>query len=190
MEFGYARVSTAGQNLGRQIEALEQSGIDSRNIFADKVSGSTSSRPALDELMGKLREGDSVTVVSFDRLARSTRHLLTLADTFNEKGVNLRSLKEGVDTSTPHGRMVYTILGAVAEMERELIRENQAEGIALAKREGRMKGRPKVDQDSLEAALDLYRANTLSVSDIVRITGIGRSTLYREAAARGVEREK
>ena len=190
MKYGYARVSTTEQNLGRQIEALEAAGIESAAIYTDKVSGAQESRPALDALLSILEEGDSVTVLSFDRLARSTMHLLSLSEQFQAQGVNLISLKEGTDTTTPQGRFFFTITAAFAEMERAIIRERQAEGIALAKKDGRMTGRPKVDRDALETALTLYQAGKDSVSKITKVTGISRSTIYREAEKRGIQRNQ
>lgn len=188
MKYGYARVSTAEQNLGRQIEALQAAGIEPANIYTDKVSGAAESRPALDELLEALEEGDSVTVLSFDRLARSTMHLLTLAEKFNAQGVNLISIKDACDTTTPQGKFFFTITAAFAEMERAIIKERQAEGIALAKKEGRMTGRPKVDQDALETALTLFKSGQHSVAQITKQTGIGRTTVYREAGKRGITR--
>lgn len=189
MRYGYARVSTTEQNLGRQLEALERAGIEPENIFTDKISGAQESRPALDELLGILEEGDSVTVLSFDRLARSTMHLLTLSEQFKAQGVNLISIKDACDTTTPQGKFFFTITAAFAEMERSIIKERQAEGIALAKKEGRMTGRPKVDQDALETALTLFKSGSHSVSKISKQTGISRSSLYREAAKRGITRD-
>lgn len=188
MRYGYARVSTTAQNLGRQLEALTNAGIDQNDIYTDKVSGAQDSRPALDELLAKLKEGDSVTVLSFDRLARSTMHLLCLSEQFKERGVNLISLKEGCDTTTPQGKFFFTITAAFSEMERAIIKERQAEGIALAKKDGRMTGRPRVNQDALETALTLYQAGKCSVAKIANVTGISRTTIYREAEKRGVKR--
>lgn len=188
MKFGYARVSTTEQNLGRQLEALQAAGIEPQNIYTDKISGAQESRPALDELLGRLREGDSVTVLSFDRLARSTMHLLTLAEQFQAQGVNLISIKDACDTTTPQGKFFFTITAAFAEMERSIIKERQAEGIALAKKEGRMTGRPKVDQDALETAVTLFASGQHSVAQITKHTGVSRSTIYREANRRGIVR--
>lgn len=189
MRYGYARVSTREQNEARQIEALERAGIDRGRIFIDKASGADADRPALNEVLGLLTEGDSLTVLSFDRLARSTKHLLGLADDFAARGIDLISIREGFDTSTPQGKFFFTVTAAFAEMEREIIRERQAEGIAIAKRDGRMKGRPTVDKNALSAALSLYREGELSVAQIVKATGISRTTIYREAAKRGITRK-
>ena len=188
MIFAYCRVSTAEQNLDRQIEALIAAGVDERNIYMDKISGAKESRPELDKLLSVLREGDTLIVSSFDRLARSTRQLLDLADLFQEKGVDFVSLKESVDTSSPHGKLFFTISAAFAEFEREIIRQRQAEGIAIAKANGRMKGRPKKDESTVEAAIELYKSGTLSVPKIAETTGVSKTTLYRELKTRGIQR--
>ena len=187
--YGYARVSTQEQNLGRQLEALKARGIDDAHIYADKISGVADSRPALDELLGVLQRGDSLVVLSFDRLARSTMHLLKLADEFNERGIDLVSIKDACDTTTPQGKFFFTVTAAFAEMERSIIKERQAEGIALARRDGRLKGRPKTDADAMEAALGLFEAGKLSVAMICKQTKVSRSALYREAQARGIVRK-
>ena len=188
MIFGYCRVSTAEQNLDRQIEALIAAGVDERNIYMDKVSGAKVNRPELDKLLDTLREGDTLIVSSFDRLARSTRQLLDLADMFQERGVDFVSLKESVDTSSPHGKLFFTISAAFAEFEREIIRQRQAEGIAIAKANGTMKGRPRKPKVAVDAALELYKSGTMSVAKIAETTGVSKTTLYREINARGIER--
>lgn len=179
MRFGYARVSTVEQNLDRQTEALQEQGIDRKNIFTDKISGAKSERLGLDDMISRLREGDSVTVLSFDRLARSTKQLLSLSEQFEEMGVDLISVKEQIDTSTPQGKFFFTVSSAIAEFQRAIIKETQAEGIAIAKAKGKMKGRPRVDQDKLESALILYESGEKSVKEIAEVTGISRATLYR-----------
>jgi DNA invertase Pin-like site-specific DNA recombinase len=188
MVFGYCRVSTAEQNLGRQIEALRDYGIDERNIFCDKMSGVTDQRPALDALKAKLRDGDVIVIQSFDRLARSTRMLLDWVEFFDEIGVDLVSLKENIDTTSPQGKLFFTISAAFSEFERELIRTRQAEGIAIAKAQGRMRGRPRVDQDKLNTAIAMYQTGEFPISKIQEITGISKATIYREIDRRGVQR--
>lgn len=186
MNFGYARVSTDGQNLARQLEALGAAGVE--KIYCDKISGAKVERPELDAMLSQLRRGDTVTVLSFDRLARSTKQLLDIADDLQRRGVDLISLHESIDTTTPQGRCFFTVTSAFAEMERELIKERQREGIEIAQREGRMKGRPRADADKLSAAIGLFEKGELSVSAIEKATGVSRSTIYREARRRGVER--
>lgn len=180
MRFGYCRVSTREQNLDRQIEALEAEGIEAKNIFTDKISGVKEKRPGLDDMLSRLREGDTVVILSFDRLARSTKQLLEYVETFNEMGVDLISLHERVDTTTPQGKLFFTVSAAFAEFERSIIKQRQAEGIAVAKEQGRMKGRPKVDPEKLEEAMALYGSGQYSVERIQAITGVSSATIYRE----------
>lgn len=127
--FGYIRVSTAEQNEARQVEALKAAGVEDKYLFIDKISGVKASRPALDDMLGKLREGDTVAVVSFDRLARSTKQLLSLAEQFEDMGVNLVSLHEQIDTRSAQGKLFFTISAAFAEFERSIIKQRQAEGL-------------------------------------------------------------
>ena len=176
MKFGYARVSTNDQSLERQIKALKDAGIDEQNIFSDKISGAKESRPGLDDLLSRLRPGDSVTVLSWDRLARSLKQLVTLCDDFQALGVDFISLHEQSDTSTPQGKFFFQIMASLAEFEREIIRQRQAEGIAIAKAKGKYRGKPPVDETKLDAAMSL-----LSVREISETTGVSRSTMYREA---------
>lgn len=177
--FGYARVSTKGQELARQVDALKAAGVEEKYLFTDKMSGAKTSRPALDEMLGKLREGDTVVIASLDRLARSTKQLLDLAERFNAEGVSLVSLHEQLDTRTPQGKFMYTVLAAMAEMERALIRERQREGIEAAKARGESGGRPRANQSAVKRALALYKSGQYSVSQVVRESGISVSTLYR-----------
>ena len=144
--------------------------------------------PAFEKLKNKLREGDVVVILSFDRLARSTKMLLDLVDSFDEIGVDLISIKENIDTTTPQGKLFFTISAAFAEFERSMIKARQAEGIKVAKEQGRMTGRPKVDQDKLNTAIKMYQSGEFSVAKIQEITGISRSTLYREIDRRGISR--
>lgn len=180
MRFGYARVSTVEQSLERQLAALRAAGIEDKDIFTDKASGAKGEREGLESLLSRLREGDSVTVASFDRLARSTRQLLELSDTFSSLGVDLVSLKESIDTSTPQGKLFFTVSAAFAEFERSIIKERQAEGIAAAKaKRGKCGGRPRADREKVEAAIALYRSGSLSAAKAAKVAGISRATLYR-----------
>lgn len=140
MKIGYARVSSEDQNLDRQLDALKASGCE--NIYAEKVSGANTERPQLMEMLRYIREGDILVISSLDRLGRSAADLLRIVDTLREKKVELESLKEKLDTSTPTGRFTLQVFAAVAELERESIRERQREGLAAAKRRGTKLGRP------------------------------------------------
>ena len=188
VRFAYARVSSKEQCLDRQLEMFYSVGIDRKNVFCDKISGVKKDRPALNDLLSRLRKGDSVTVVSFDRLARSTKQLFEISEQLEEMGVDLISLKENVDTSTPQGKLVFQIFASISEFQRNIIRENQREGIEIAKRDGKMKGRPKVSKDKLDAAISLYVNSDTSVRQIEKTIGISRGTLYKELKARGLSR--
>lgn len=188
MLFGYARVSSEGQNESRQVDALLAYGVDPKNVFVDKASGAKGRRPALDDMLSRLRPGDAVVVLSFDRLARSTRQLLDLAGKFEEEGVDLVSLHESIDTSTPQGRLFFTVSSAFAEFERAAIKERQREGIEAAKRRrGKCGGRAPSDPSKLDAAVTLYLAGKTS-REVSEATGVSRSVLYRELSKRGVSR--
>ena len=186
--FGYARVSTAEQHLDRQIKALHDYGIADDCIFADKISGMADSRPALDDLLSRLRDGDTVVVSSFDRLARSTKQLLELSEHFANEGVNLVSLKEQIDTSTPQGKLFFTISSAFAEFERAIIKERQAEGQAIAKSKGVRMGRPKVDGKDADMAMELFEKSAMTVADIARACNMSRQSVYNLAKERGITR--
>ena len=187
MKFGYCRVSSTDQNLNRQIDALRERGIDDANIFSDKISGVKEHRPALDDLLSRLREGDSVTVLSFDRLARSTKQLLALSERLNAMGVDLISIKENIDTTSPQGKLIFSILASIAEFQRSIIKEAQREGIESAKKRGKMTGRPRVKKETLDIAITLY-LNGTSVREIERTVSISRGTLYKELKRRGITR--
>ena len=142
-KIGYARVSTAEQNLAYQVTALKAAGCDI--IFEDEgVSGAVASRPALDQALAELRDGDTLIVWRLDRLGRSLKHLIELNEGLMTRGVFFESLNEKIDTSTAMGKFVFHILGAVAELEREIIRERTLAGMAEAAKHGRLPGRPRL----------------------------------------------
>ena len=187
--FGYVRVSTVAQNTDRQVAALTNYGVDMDNMFIDKVSGAKASRPALDEMLKQLRDGDTVVVSSFDRLARSTTQLLQLAEQFKAEGINLVSLKEQIDTSTPQGKLFFTISAAFAEFERDLINERRAEGQAIARAKGIKSGRPSVDKTNVETALKLYEESSLTVAQIAEVCGMSRQSVYNKVHQYGICRK-
>lgn len=189
MRFFYARCSTRAQNEARQIEYAHELGIEDRNVFIDKASGKNADRPALKDMLSRLREGDEVYITELSRLGRNTQDLLNLMDRLNELKVEVKSKKENIDTSTPAGVLTFQIFAAIAEFQRQIILENAAEGRAAARAQGKPMGRPKVNQDKLSYALHLFSTDgDKSIADICSETGIGRSTLYREASNRGVSR--
>lgn len=177
MTFGYARVSTSGQDEALQLDALEQAGCD--RVFTDHASGATSSRPALDELMGVVRRGDTLVIWRLDRLGRSLRHLLEVAGDLEQRGVALKSLTESIDTSSPSGRLIFHTFGALAEFERDLIRERTKAGLAAARTRGRVGGRPTVwTNGKLEQARQML-AEGKSVTVVAEILGVSRASVYR-----------
>ena len=140
MIIGYARVSTDDQSLDGQLDALKAAGAE--RIFADKITGTARSRPELDRLLDQLRQGDVITVTKYDRLARSLRDLLDIVDTIQAHGAGFRSLAEDIDTTTPAGRLVFHVFASIAQFERERISERTKEGLAAARKRGRVGGRP------------------------------------------------
>jgi DNA invertase Pin-like site-specific DNA recombinase len=140
MIIGYARVSTADQNLDGQIDALNAAGA--KRIFSEKISGSIRKRPELDALLDQLRDGDVITVTKYDRLARSLKDLLEIVEAIGVRGAGFRSLAEDIDTTTPAGRLIFHIFASLAEFERERISERTREGLQAARKRGRVGGRP------------------------------------------------
>lgn len=178
---GYARVSTADQNMALQLDALYAAGVD--RVFRDQgVSGSTSSRPGLDSCLDHLREGDVLTVWKLDRLGRSTRHVLAVIDDLTSRGIGFRSITEGLHTEGPMGKAMLTIMAAFAQLERDTIIERTRAGLAAAAANGRKGGRPrKVDGAAALKARNL-REKGINASDIAKMLGVSRATVYRYVA--------
>lgn len=178
MKLGYARCSTLDQNLDWQIDALTKEGCD--RIFQEKFTGTRKDRPELLRMMDMLREGDTVIICELTRLSRSVKDLFDLVEQVEKAGANIKSLKEPwLDTTTPQGRLLFTIFSGVSQFERELIRERTMEGLASARARGRMGGRPGKDKKIVEQALTLYDSKAYSVDEILKTTGISRATLYK-----------
>ncbi|SCC63181.1 recombinase family protein [Kosakonia oryziphila] len=171
---GYARVSTTGQSLDTQLEAL--SGCE--KIFKEKISGAKDDRPELQAMLEFVREGDTVQVTKLDRLARNTRHLLEVSEYLQGKGVALNILNIGINTSTPTGKLMLTMIGAIATFEREMMLERQAEGIALAKLKGKYKGRKATARSKSQEVIALLEKG-FSKPEISRQLGIGITSIYR-----------
>lgn len=181
MLIGYVRVSTNDQNTALQRNALECAGCEL--IFEDKISGKTSNRPGLKKVLRMLSEGDTLVVWKLDRLGRSMRHLVTLIEELRSCGVNFRSLTDSIDTSTPMGRFFFHVMGALAEMERELIVERTRAGLAAARAEGRIGGRkPKMAPEQWAQAGRLIAAGE-SRQRVAIIYDVGISTLYKKFPA-------
>lgn len=175
--FGYARVSTEAQNLDRQLDALEKYGVDM--IYNEKMSGTKKNRPELTKLLDRITEGDTVVVESLSRLGRSTKDLIELTETFQSKGVNLVSLKESIDTNSPTGKLLFTLMSAIAQFERNVIADRTREGLKAARARGRTGGRPGADPEQVKKAVKLYKTEQYSIKEIEELTGIKKSTLYR-----------
>jgi len=179
MKFGYARVSTQDQNLHLQLDALQQ--VSCGEIFQEKLSGAGRQRPALTALLEKLRAGDTLVVWKLDRLSRSLRDLIDLVTLLQKKEVGLVSLQDALDTTTPQGRLVFTLFAALAEFERDVIRERTKAGLTAARARGRKGGRPKglSKQALAKAAKTLFAQKDKTAQEIAAILGISRATLYR-----------
>jgi DNA invertase Pin-like site-specific DNA recombinase len=181
MLIGYARVSTEQQELDRQIDALVRYGVvnDQEHLFTEKMTGTKASRPELEKVKLKARKGDTVVVESLSRLGRSTKDLLALIDDWDSKGVNLVSLKENMDTKTPTGRLLLTVLSAICQFERDITVQRTNEGLKSARARGRKGGRPRADSKAVGKAVKLYDTKAYSIREITALTGVSSSTLYR-----------
>ena len=177
MNVGYARVSTVDQDLDLQVRALKRAGCT--RIFSDTASGATAVRPELQKCLSHLRKGDRLVVWKLDRLGRSLKDLLAILTELDQRGIQFQSLTETINTSTPMGRFFYQVMGALAEVERELIRERSRAGLAAARARGRKGGRPrKLTPAKLKAARTLLDSGT-PAREVADHLGVGASTLYR-----------
>ena len=177
MLIGYARVSTNEQSLDLQKDALEKA--ECEKICVEQASGSKSSRPELERTIEMLREGDTLVVWRLDRLGRSLKHLIELVTELEESGIGFKSLTESMDTTTNNGKLIFHIFGALAEFERNLIRERTQAGLAAARARGRKGGRPHaLDEKEREMAVKLYNSREHSVAEICQTMGISGPTLY------------
>lgn len=177
MKVAYVRVSTVEQNEARQVEALEKQSIE--KWFIEKISGKDTNRPQLQAMLDYVREGDTVYVHDFSRLARSTKDLLLIVEKLKAKNVHIVSNKENIDSSTPTGKLMLTMIGAIAEFERQNMLERQREGIAIAKREGKFKGGQvkKIDCNIWEKYYNQYMQRELTKADFAKTLNISRPTL-------------
>ena len=179
MRIAYVRVSTAEQNEQRQIDALAR--YDIERWFTEKVSGKDTNRPQLQAMLEFAREGDTIYVHDFSRLARSTSDLLQIVELLQRKKIHLVSNKENIDTATPTGKLMLTMIGAINEFERQNILERQKEGIAIAKASGKYKGRcpVRLEPQKFEAAYLQYQTRQISKKEMARRLGVSRPTLDR-----------
>ncbi|MHB8285820.1 MAG: recombinase family protein [Caulobacteraceae bacterium] len=177
MKIGYARVSTAEQNLDLQTDALLSAGCE--RVVTDKASGAITARPGLEKIKEQLRAGDTLVVWRLDRLGRSLRDLITWMTYLEEHGVGLLSLHEAIDTTTTSGKLTFHLFGALAEFERNLIRERTQAGLIAARARGRKGGRPPaLNKDKRDLAVRLYHENTMPIAKICLMLGISKPTLY------------
>ena len=179
MKVGYVRCSTTEQNDARQLKMMEEQNVE--KVFVDKASGKNVDRPDFKAMMTFVRAGDTVIVESISRIARNTKDLLTIISDLTEKGVEFVSLKESIDTTTPHGRFMLTVFGALAELERESILERQREGIEIAKAEGKYKGRKPVavNESKFRAVCARWRAGEITATTAMRELDLKPNTFYR-----------
>lgn len=177
MKIGYARVSTADQHLTMQEDALTQDGCS--EIFKDIVSGVKTQRPGLDKALAYLREGDTLIVWKLDRLGRSIQHLIETIKLLNERKIGFKSLQENIDTSTSGGKLIFHIFSALAEFERELIRERTGAGLKAARARGRLGGRPSMlDNRQIHRMIEMYNEQKNTVAEICKIYSISRPSFY------------
>jgi DNA invertase Pin-like site-specific DNA recombinase len=175
---GYARVSTTEQSVAPQVDELHAAGVE--RVWQETASGALAPRPVLVQLLDHvLQSGDTLVVVRLDRLGRSLRHLLQIVETLTTAGVGLRSLHEGIDTTTPAGRMALGIFGALAEFERDLIRERTRAGLAAAKTRGRHGGRPKTLTTAHDEQIRAHAAEGKTPTQIAQLMRVSRATIYR-----------
>ena len=177
MKIGYIRISTVDQNTARQEVLMEQLGVD--EVYIDRMSGKNTNRPELLKMLEYVRRGDTVIVESISRFARNTRDLLELVEKLTVKGVEFVSKKEAIDTTTPTGKFMLTVVGAVAELEREYILQRQREGIAIAKANGVYKGRKSLQPPEFEKVTAKWRNGQITAAEAMRQLGMSKSTFYR-----------
>lgn len=181
MKFGYARVSTDGQDLTAQIEALLAMGVEEERIFVDHgLTGTNRARPGLRTVMAALREGDELVVTKLDRLARSVPDARDIADEITRKGAKLNLGGSVYDPNDPIGRLLFTVLSMIAEFEADLIRARTREGMAIAKAKGRLRGRkPKLTSAQEKHLRELASAGEKTITELAELFGVGRATVYR-----------
>ena len=177
-KIGYIRVSTQEQNTIRQEALMEALGVD--EVYIDRMSGKDANRPELQKMMEYVRKGDTVIVESISRFARNTRDLLELVEQLTAKGVEFVSKKEAIDTTTPTGKFMLTVFGAVAELEREYILQRQREGIAIAKELGKYKGRKPISSPEFEQVTAKWRSGTITAAEAMRMLHMTKTTFYRK----------
>jgi DNA invertase Pin-like site-specific DNA recombinase len=179
---GYARVSTNGQELQLQLDALKKAGVTKANLYTDKISSSKTARPGLDACLQQLKAGDTLLVWRLDRLGRSVRHLIDVVEDLRQRGVGFKSLCDGaIDTTTASGELIFHVFSALAQFERRLIVERTNAGLKAARARGRLGGRPpmSLDDPRIQTAKKLHADKSMVIGDICKTLQISRPTLYR-----------
>jgi len=174
---GYVRVSTVLQNEARQLVTMEEFNVE--KVFQEKISAKDANRPKLQELLEFARENDKIVVHDFSRLARNTKNLLEIVDDLNSRNITLVSKKENLDTSTPTGKLLLTVIAAINTFELENNRERMLEGVAIAKKQGKYNGRKAIQIEDFEIWYDKWKNREYSKSQLAKELGISRQTLYR-----------
>lgn len=185
MIYGYARVSTLGQNIDTQVEQLERYGVD--QIIQEKISGVSKKKPSLEQLLTVIRPEDTLVVTRMDRLGRNTMQLLQLVEDLREKNIHFVILNLGIDTRTPTGKFFLTVMAAFSELDRDMIKDKQLSGIQLAKQKGKYKGRVKKYTDKhpgMNHAIELRKTTDKTVKEICSITGVSQAAFYRRLKER------
>ena len=177
MKIGYIRVSSLDQNTIRQEVIMQELGVE--EVFIDRLSGKDTKRAELQKMLAFARKDDAVIVESISRFARNTQDLLTLIDLLTAKGVTFISRKENIDTTTPTGKFMLTVFGAVSELEREYILQRQKEGIAIAKEQGKYKGRKRIENVNFDAVYTKWQDNEITAVEAMKILNMKKSTFYR-----------
>jgi DNA invertase Pin-like site-specific DNA recombinase len=181
---GYARVSSTDQQPRLQVDALERAGC--HRVFTETASGARSDRPILEQVLDQLRPGDALVVWKLDRLGRSLRHLVDMITGLADRGIGFRSLQESIDTTTPGGKLVFHVFAALAEFERDLVRERTGAGLAAARARGRCGGRPSVlTGHKLQVAREMYASGEYTVAAIAKTLGVSRASIYRHLTRAG-----
>lgn len=188
LKIGYIRVSTVEQNIARQEVIMKK--LDVEKIFIDKISGKNKERPMLKEMMDFVRSGDIVVVESISRFARNTRDLLELVDQLVAKEVQFVSMKERIDTSTPSGKFMLTVFGAVAQLEHDYILQRQKEGIAIAKANGKYQGRKKIQNDRFDEIYEKWKNNEMTAVQAMKLLNYSKTTFYRRVKEMKENEEK
>lgn len=178
MLIGYKRVSTQNQRLDRQSDILNEYGVE--RVFEEKETGTKRERQELNKMLDMLREGDVVIVAELTRLSRSTKDLFEIVETIHSKGAEIKSLKESwLDTTTPQGKLMFTFFAGLSQFERDLIADRTKQGLESAKKRGAKLGRPNKFNDKKETILNMYNSGEFSINDIIKATGISKTSLYR-----------